>query len=412
MFKLRYILAFVCVIWKTESQQIHEQENQVGAFSYSSQDPEIHMSTPQIIERWGYPVEDHEMTTEDGYILHVHRIPRGKGQVEGNVTKPVVLLLHGLLASSSNWVTNLPNQSLGFLLADAGFDVWLGNVRGNTYCKKHITFPTTSGQFWTFSWEQMAKYDLPAMVDYALKKTGQKQLHYVGHSQGSLMMFTKAAMDDSGEFQAKIKSFTALGPVARMAHMDSPLRFLAKFSGPLQMLFSLIGKHEFLPNSKLIDMWTRVTCETSLKFICTNSLFLMAGFDINNLNVTRIPVYFTHTPAGTSVRNLMHFAQGISSGIWRHYDFGYIGNRVVYGQWTPPAFDPKKVKLPVHAYWGGRDTLANPVDAAWLLEQLPNVVESVYDPSKDHLSYVWGLNAADTVYHPIIKTFKEEESMH
>jgi hypothetical protein len=45
-----------------------------------------------------------------------------------------------------------------------------------------------------------------------------------GVDSGSLMMFTKAAMDDSGEFQAKIKSFTALGPVARMAHMDSPLR--------------------------------------------------------------------------------------------------------------------------------------------------------------------------------------------
>lgn len=31
----------------------------------------------------------------------------------------------------------------------------------------------------------MAKYDLPATIDFILKKTGQEKLHYVGHSQGT-----------------------------------------------------------------------------------------------------------------------------------------------------------------------------------------------------------------------------------
>lgn len=30
-----------------------------------------------MIERWGYPVEQHEVTTEDGYILTVFRIKHG-----------------------------------------------------------------------------------------------------------------------------------------------------------------------------------------------------------------------------------------------------------------------------------------------------------------------------------------------
>merc|ERR1712179_581220 len=69
----------------------------------TAEDPEIHMSSPQIIRHWGYQAEEHFPITEDGYILGMHRIPRGKRNSEP-LNRPPVLLMHGLMSSSSCWI--------------------------------------------------------------------------------------------------------------------------------------------------------------------------------------------------------------------------------------------------------------------------------------------------------------------
>ncbi|VDO39419.1 unnamed protein product [Brugia timori] len=76
--------------------------------------PEATMTTNEIISYHGYPSETHTVTTDDGYILELHRIPGGKAAVNSrNESKSVVFLQHGFIGSSAVWVTNLPNQSAG-----------------------------------------------------------------------------------------------------------------------------------------------------------------------------------------------------------------------------------------------------------------------------------------------------------
>ena len=88
-------------------------------------------------------MEVHEAVTEDGYVLQLHRIPS-----VGGGGGPPVYLQHGLLCSSACWVTSGP-RSLGFVLNDLGYDVWLGNFRGNAYGRKHTNLdPDKDTTFW------------------------------------------------------------------------------------------------------------------------------------------------------------------------------------------------------------------------------------------------------------------------
>lgn len=65
-------------------------------------------------------------------------------------------------------------QSLAFTLADAGYDVWLGNYRGNKYSCKHQWLRPSQQEYWDFSLDEIAQEDLPACINYITQLTGER----------------------------------------------------------------------------------------------------------------------------------------------------------------------------------------------------------------------------------------------
>ena len=115
-------------------------------------------------------VEEHVVLTKDGYLLGIHRIPGPRSEprpVPGSSTgKPVVYLHHGLLMNSEVWVClTSPERSVPFVLAELGYDVWLGNNRGNKYSKKSIHHDPNSLKFWDFSIDDFAWHDIPDSIE-------------------------------------------------------------------------------------------------------------------------------------------------------------------------------------------------------------------------------------------------------
>ncbi|XP_042314396.1 lipase member M-like [Sceloporus undulatus] len=365
------------------------------AKSKPESNPEQFMNISEKILYWGYPSEEYDVLTGDGYYLSVNRIPAGKEKLKITCT---VLLMHGLTLEGSDWVANLPHQSLGFMLADAGYDVWIGNSRGNFWSRRHENLTVDQEEFWNFSFHEMGIYDLPAIVNFILQKTGQEKIYYAGHAQGSTIAFIGFSMVP--ELAEKIKIFFALGPAYTLHYAVSPLLQIGRL--PEVLLKVIFGTKEFCLLGPRIRAFLARRCSSRfLDGICKQALLLVSGFNKKNLNESRSDVYVSIFPDYTSVKNFIHWSQSIKTGKFRYFDYG-SKNKEKYNQTTPPFYSIEKMAVPVALWSGGQDWVCQPKEIAELLPGITNLIHYKELSDWTHWDFIWGIDAHQRLYNEIL----------
>ncbi|KAK8758435.1 hypothetical protein V5799_003933 [Amblyomma americanum] len=370
---------------------------------YTGRDPDI-TDIKTLITGKGYPFERHRVATSDGYVIELHRIPWGRRPPRDTRHRPAVLIMSGVLGDSSNWVLDFPNQSLGYVLADHRYDVWMANTRGNSYGKQHRSRKVRSPAFWNFSFHEHALLDLPAQIDYVLGATGQQSIPYVGVSQGTLIMF--AMLSEKPEYNSKVKAFAAMAPFNKLSGVDiAALTAFAPFADKYLTTAYESFLFEVLARGAFYMPFARKFCGLPTRALCSIVADGVANLGSKYINESRLPVYLHFIPGGTSAKNIVHYAQLVKSARPLKFDYGPERNLAVYGQLEPGEYQLGNLQTDVGIFWSNGDHLITPPNVRQLIQELGTRVKMnhfIDDPYYTHAHFLLALNNPDVLFKALI----------
>lgn len=159
--------------------------------------------------------------------------------------------------------------------------MWLGNNRGNTYSRKHFKYSPNECEFWDYTLDQLAEYDLPAMINYARKTSRSETLHYIGHSQGTTTMLMALIIKPA--LMNVISSIHFYAPVVRLRRSRSAFALAINLTYELLRTFR---KTEFLKRAELAVAFNNVMCDkiSPLHTACDFALDQIMGCSENQVN--------------------------------------------------------------------------------------------------------------------------------
>lgn len=364
------------------------------------------LGTQAIVESFGYSVENHTVTTEDGYILRLFRVGAAGGRAPGTP----VFIMHGLLSSSADWVAPGPGKAIPFLLADLGYDVWLGNSRGTTESRRSCKLdPDRDPAFWDFSWHEVGVHDLPSSINYALGVSNRTDLHYVGHSQGTTSFFVMAS--EVPGMMSKIRTAHLLAPVAFVKWLRSVVLRLASIIAielwPVARMAGVFQLLEILPHSQFITSFADTFCKSTdaTQFLCYEILFLIGGHNWEQQDKDMLPEYMANCPGGSSLKQFAHYGQLIQTmrNVFQQYDYGPIGNLQRYKTLWPPEYDLSRVTCNLTLVYGRNDYLAVKSNVDQIKRRVPHsAVVEVDHPKWNHFDFIIGRDVMPLVNDGII----------
>ena len=163
--------------------------------------------------KYKYTWEAFDVETEDGYILTTFHVTGSTETGKFSPDKGTLLIQHGNLQDAASWIDCYSSgKPMPLILADRGYDVWMGNNRGTEYSLGSSKGLDPSMQeFWAWSWAEMGVYDDTANINMIKQKTGKDKIFYIGYSQGTVQMFY-GLIKKGKEISDNLHKYVALAP--------------------------------------------------------------------------------------------------------------------------------------------------------------------------------------------------------
>lgn len=127
--------------------------------------------------------------------------------------KQPIVLVHGSFTNRRFW---LSAEGIGIAryLVEAGFDVWMMEMRGHGLSPRNLTYKDNSI-------ERYAASDIPAVNEFVIEKTGLKPV-WLGHSLGGVIISTAIAAGTLPEIQVAAIALLGTQVVRRRWFLQIP----------------------------------------------------------------------------------------------------------------------------------------------------------------------------------------------
>uniref|UniRef100_A0A8D8QN01 Lipase 3 n=1 Tax=Cacopsylla melanoneura TaxID=428564 RepID=A0A8D8QN01_9HEMI len=257
----------------------------------------------------------------------------------------------------------------------------------------------------------MGVYDMPAFIDFILKKTNQDKVAYIGHSMGTTMFYVMASVRP--EYNEKILVQLSLAPIAYLGHTTSAVRLAAPFAKIIYDVLVAVFHGEFLSRSPLLNQALKLffTLNDAQMIFLQNLVFFITGRDPDQFKHTIIPELVGHDPAGISAKALFHYAQFINNpNTFRQFDYGPLENVQHYNSSVPPDYNVSAITAKVAFFYGPNDPLANEKDVKLFYPRLPNPIGlfRVNFSTFTHIDFLWAKDARAILYNQLLDLIDSE----
>lgn len=416
----------------------------------------------EIVETHGYKIREHVVTTRDGYLLVIHKLEKIQNNSyshqhhhhissTANLSK-IVYFHHGLMTNSELFVLGTNKyKTLPYLLVDLGYEVWLGNNRGNKYSRKHLKLSASDPKFWDFSLDEYSYYDIPDSLTYIKNyyhhinnntsnnnnnnHTGSPtvlssststltnsdlQIIYIGFSQGCSQFF--ASLSLYPQLNSHIKMFIGLSPAIIPQNLNHPIFKLLvnQAANDNSFLFSLFGRRAIMPS---VSFWYTIFGPSLYEKVVDKSLQLLFGWTGANISQSQKEIGYPHMFSNSSVKSLLHWFQIIKAGRFQMFDetccYGITklsclshklkqkGNRVA------PFPIADHLDVPMVLFYGDNDILVDINKTKNLIvdnnHKMQDKLELVLCPGYEHMDTLWGENVYQDVFKPVLERLEKLE---
>ncbi|XP_034243535.1 lipase 3-like isoform X1 [Thrips palmi] len=361
----------------------------------------------------GYLGDHHWATTEDGYLLSLFRIRNETALRAMGREKSPVLVMPGLACNAAIWVLLGPGKALAYLLADRGYDVWLGNYRGGMYARRHANLTDQDAAFWDFSFDDIGRLDVPALLQEVVALSGHPTVAYIGHSMGASVLTVMAS--SRPRYLERVSRAYLLAPAAYMGHALQPAVYGS--AGAVSTLhggWGLFASGEIPLNSWWVRAAIHGVCSSAMATpLCVLLGGVYAGHDSEQISQADVPLFLNYIPDSMSMKNVRHFTQHFGrERDFRRFDYGAEDNLRRYASEDAPEYNVSRSTFPASVYYGENDFLVSPRDVLAFADTLPNVIRPPYRIPYDkfsHIDFFLARDAKAFLYDQMIEDLDEDE---